>query len=289
MPKVSVIIPCYNQGQYLDESVNSVLNQTFQDFEIIIINDGSDDNTEEIALNYCSKDSRVKYIKKENRGLASARNAGLKLCTGSYIQFLDADDVIDKSKFEIQLRYLENASHYALCYSDYFASTDSDLLKPHGYYLNPKFKSENYLAELITEWESNLTIPCHCFLFKSNLFKDNDIHFDETLPNHEDWECWMNIFSLRPEVFFTDMQLATYRIHSDSMCFDINAMKDGYLLAISKQKRKLKDNRSACHLLSVKYNQVKYDVASRNSLYAAAVSTYRRFKIKIKSIFPGLF
>jgi glycosyltransferase involved in cell wall biosynthesis len=285
MPKVSVIIPCFNHGRYLSESVNSVLDQTIQDFEIIIINDGSEDNTEEIALNYCSKDARIKYHKKENGGLASARNAGLKLSSGDYIQFLDADDVIDKRKFEIQLPDLENASNNALCYSDYLASTDSDLLKPIGWYLNPKFKSDNYLDELITEWETNLSIPCHCFLFKSHIFKDNNIFFDETLPNHEDWDCWMNIFSLKPEVFFADQKLATYRVRTHRMSSDSNMMKEGYLLALAKQKRKHKNNRSICYLLSVKYNQVRYDVPSRNKLYAMALSFYRKnIKEKYKNI-----
>ncbi|WP_374360648.1 glycosyltransferase family 2 protein, partial [Cloacibacterium sp.] len=76
MPLISVVVPCYNQAQYLDECLQSVLNQTYQDWECIIVNDGSPDHTEEIAKNWVEKDTRFIYLSKENGGLSSARNAG---------------------------------------------------------------------------------------------------------------------------------------------------------------------------------------------------------------------
>ena len=79
MPKISVIVPCYNQAQYLDECLNSVLEQTYKDWECIIVNDGSPDNTEEVAKEWVKKDSRFKYFYKNNGGVNSARNSGLKL------------------------------------------------------------------------------------------------------------------------------------------------------------------------------------------------------------------
>ena len=88
-PLISVIVPCYNQAQYLDECLQSVLNQTYQNWECIIVNDGSPDNTHEIAESYCRKDARFKYFYKENGGLSSARNAGISISNGEFIQFLD--------------------------------------------------------------------------------------------------------------------------------------------------------------------------------------------------------
>ena len=95
-PLISVIVPCYNQAQYLDECLQSVLDQTYQNWECIIVNDGSPDNTEEIALQWTAKDPRFTYLKKENGGLSSARNAGIEVAQGEWIQFLDCDDKIDK-------------------------------------------------------------------------------------------------------------------------------------------------------------------------------------------------
>src|SRR3989338_9159858 len=102
MPKVSVILPTYNCARYLPDSISSVLSQTFQDFELLIIDDGSTDNTRDfIENNY--KDPRVRYIRQEHSGLAGARNTGLVSSKGEYVTFLDADDLFLKEKIEKQI------------------------------------------------------------------------------------------------------------------------------------------------------------------------------------------
>lgn len=83
-PLISVIVPCYNQAQYLDECLQSVYDQTYQNWECIIVNDGSPDNTEEIVLQWTKKDARFNYLKKENGGLSSARNAGIDIAKGEF-------------------------------------------------------------------------------------------------------------------------------------------------------------------------------------------------------------
>ena len=92
MPKLSVIVPVYNVKKYLIECLNSILSQTFTDFELILVNDGSTDNCGEICDKYASQDSRVVVIHKENGGLSSARNSGLEYASGKYITFIDSDD-----------------------------------------------------------------------------------------------------------------------------------------------------------------------------------------------------
>jgi len=285
MPEISVIVPCFNQAEYLKDSIGSILAQTFEDWECIIINDGSTDNTEEIALAYCSKDNRFVYVKKENGGPSSSKNLGIRQSKGNYIQFLDADDVIDKNKFEKQLALLKNTSNIALSYCDYFTSKDSDLSEecPERY-VNPKFNSKNYLLELIRNWELNLSIPCHCYLFKSSIFKENNIFFDEKLMNHEDWDCWMSIFSLNPKVYFIDQILATYRIRQNSACYDTDLMYNGYLSALSKQKEMQKKNSMASHLLSIKYFQVKNRGKFIFKVLDKGLSIYTKFLLLLKQI-----
>src|SRR5450432_3070501 len=87
-PVVSVIIPCYNQGKYLSKAVESVLEQTYRHFEIIVVDDGSSDNTKEVSESY----PEVKYVFQQNQGLAAARNTGIEHCSGSLLVFLDSDD-----------------------------------------------------------------------------------------------------------------------------------------------------------------------------------------------------
>ena len=93
---VSIIVPCYNQAQYFTEALQSVLDQTYKNWECILVNDGSTDHTEEIALEWSKIDDRFVYIKKENGGLSSARNSGIEIAKGDYLQFLDADDVLNR-------------------------------------------------------------------------------------------------------------------------------------------------------------------------------------------------
>src|SRR4028119_1857024 len=105
MPKVSVIIPAYNAMAYLPETLESVINQTFTDFEVLIINDGSPDGIVEWASEI--KDSRVKLISQENQGLSGARNTGIWSSQGEYLAFLDADDIWEPTKLEKQVQCLD--------------------------------------------------------------------------------------------------------------------------------------------------------------------------------------
>lgn len=105
---VSVIVPCYNQAIYLPEALNSLLGQTYQCWEAIVVNDGSPDETEKVALEYTWKDSRIKYVFKENGGLSSARNKGIELAQGEFILPLDADDIIHPEYMEKAMEAFED-------------------------------------------------------------------------------------------------------------------------------------------------------------------------------------
>lgn len=110
-PKLSIILPVYNTEAYLEKCLDSILGNTFQDFELIIVNDGSPDNSEEIILKYIEKyKDKIVYIKKENGGLSDARNAGLSMAKGEYISFIDSDDYIERNMYEEIFTKLKEAS-----------------------------------------------------------------------------------------------------------------------------------------------------------------------------------
>ena len=115
---VSIIVPCFNQAQYLPDALNSVLAQSFPSWECIIINDGSEDKTEEVSKEFCQGDNRFKYIWKENGGLSSARNAGIKVSSGKYILPLDADDKIAAEYIQQAVNVLDNDVNVKVVYSD---------------------------------------------------------------------------------------------------------------------------------------------------------------------------
>ena len=176
---ISVIIPCYNYGKFLIDAVDSVLNQTYKQFEIIIINDGSTDEDTISILNKIDN-PKIRIFHISHSGPSISRNVGLKEATGEYIQFLDADDILHPEKFEMQINALKNTNRYALCYCDYFTSSENDLNKEFpARYKTPRFKTENYLEEIILNWEDKISIPIHTILFNANLYKEFAIYFDE--------------------------------------------------------------------------------------------------------------
>lgn len=229
---VSVIVPCYNQASYLGEAMQSVLNQTHTKWECIIVNDGSTDNTEEVALAWCEKDPRFTYLYKENGGLSSARNAGLAASNGDYIQFLDSDDLIVSEKFELQILDLQESQ---ISVSDYFSFQDGniDAIAPHRY-LSPFLSENDYKKEIISDWEYRKSFPPHSILFKKELIVANKIQFDEELLNHEDWVFWVMLFYFANSIKKNNTILALYRIRVISMCTDHKLMKIGFLKAAQK-------------------------------------------------------
>lgn len=107
-PKISIIVPIYKVENHLEKCINSILNQTFRDFELILVNDGSPDNCGNICDLYKERDSRIKVIHKKNGGLSSARNAGLDIAKGDYIGFVDSDDYINKNMYEVLYNIAKN-------------------------------------------------------------------------------------------------------------------------------------------------------------------------------------
>lgn len=115
-PIISIIVPIYNVGKYLPRCIESILNQTFNNFELILVNDGSTDNSGVVCDDYEKKDTRIKIVHKSNGGVSSARNAGLYVAKGEYIGFVDPDDYIDKNMYEKLYRLcIDNNSDIAIC------------------------------------------------------------------------------------------------------------------------------------------------------------------------------
>ena len=116
MPKISIIVPVYNVEQYLAECIESIRNQSLTDIEIILVDDGSPDNSGAICDDYARKDDRIRVIHKKNGGLSSARNAGLEVAIGEYIGFVDSDDWVDGEMYEVLYKNaVENQAEIAAC------------------------------------------------------------------------------------------------------------------------------------------------------------------------------
>lgn len=155
---ISIIVPCYNQGRYLDEAMNSLLAQSFKNWECIIINDGSTDTTEEVAQQWCSKDNRIKYISQKNAGVSAARNAAIRAAAGEYILPLDADDKITNDYIEQALEVFEKNADVTLVYAEaeYFGTKTGRWALPEYDYKSLLTRNLIYCSAIYrkADWET---------------------------------------------------------------------------------------------------------------------------------------
>jgi glycosyltransferase involved in cell wall biosynthesis len=252
--KISIIIPCYNQAQYLRDTVYSIFTQTYSDYEIIIINDGSSDKTDEIAVGLQKQFNQVKYIKQENQGLGATRNTGLDSATGELIQFLDADDHLSANKFNQAIQTYISNDDVNIVYSAYLCFEDGNPTKTWTY--SRVELTADPLLDLITQWEKELSIPVHCMMFKKEII--GNTRFDISLPNHEDWEFHLTIASKRPHYAFNPQETAYYRIKQIAMSQDKEKMKDGKNRCIANI---ISSNKISSNYLLPLYQRFDYKIA----------------------------
>ena len=207
MPKVSVIIPTYNGACYICEAIDSVLAQTYQDFEIIVIDDGSSDNTKDVLK---KNGSKIKYIFQENKGVSAARNVGIKEAAGEYIALLDADDIWLPDKIALQVDFLEKNSAYGLIYSDAYIFDEKKILEKTLLQISGFWQGDVLEKLILKNFIPNLTVLVRRVCF------DKIGLFDETLKYGEDHDRWLRIASIS-KIGCINKPLAKYRIH------DLNA------------------------------------------------------------------
>ena len=213
--KISVVMPTYNRAHFLGKAIDSVLSQTYGNFEVIIIDDNSKDNTADLLKKY--KDTRIKYVKNtENRGCGVARNQGMELARGDYITFLDSDDEIFSTKFEKQLENfhaLPNKIGLIYCGFCYASGKTGEIVKS----ISPKLDGNVYNNLLAR----NL-FPIHAPIIRRECFQKCGM-LDVTLPACEDWDIWIRISRYYKFAFVPDI-LAKYNIHGKQKSTEVESV-----------------------------------------------------------------
>ncbi len=207
MPKVSVIIPTYNRADFIEDAVESVLCQTYKDYEIIIVDDGSTDNTKDVLQRFHNK---IRYIYKNNGGVASARNTGIKHAQGAYIAYLDSDDLWLPERLKFGVQALDSDKNIGLFFSDCHrvsngerdSKTYFDAYKPYSGFVFKQLYMQDF-------------IPTSTVLVRKDCLRLSGM-FDGNLPLCEDYDLWLRI-STCFKINYTKMPLAIYRTHSKSI------------------------------------------------------------------------
>lgn len=212
-PMVSVIMPTYNRAGMIGRSIESVLSQTYRHLELIVIDNFSGDDTDQVVRAFADRDSRVRYFKYANHGLvAASRNAGIRAAGGQYIAFLDSDDLWLPEKVQKQVDFLERRPDVFLVYSKFYVSRNDAIVgvKPRtrrmvrGRAFERLFVSDNMIGSLTVMMRR--TDEAHAYYFRT----------DEDLYAVEDYDLWLRI--ARAETLdFIDEPLAVYTIHDANM------------------------------------------------------------------------
>jgi len=206
MPKVSVIIPAYNRAYSLREAIDSVLSQSYNDLELIVVDDGSTDETQEIVSSYIPK---LAYIYQERQGVSAARNKGIACAHGDYLAFLDSDDLWLKDKLNLQMKFMESRPEALICYTE-------EIWIRKGVRVNPMKKHRKY-SGMIFEHCLPLCIvsPSSVLIAHSLLEKTGE--FDEELEACEDYDLWLRISAQYP-IYLIDTPLIVKRGgHADQL------------------------------------------------------------------------
>jgi len=233
-PKVSVIIPCYNYGRYLPETLESVMHQSTSDWECIVVDDGSTDDTKGIVADFIAKESRFKYYYQENKGVSTARNTGISIAKGEFIQFLDADDLLEKRKIECQVEFLEEHHDVEIVYgyANYFL-TDQPELRMQG--LTPDSppwmskisgKGLPVIQELIVRNIMTISSP----LLRRRVI-DKCGFFIDGMKYCEDYEYWLRSALKGVSFYYLDLNetCVLIRVHEESTSHNRLVMLQGRL------------------------------------------------------------
>jgi glycosyltransferase involved in cell wall biosynthesis len=202
---ISIIIPTYNRKLIVEGAIVSALNQTLKDFEIIVVDDGSADGTREYLE---SLNLPIKIISKENSGVSSARNAGIKEASGMYVAFLDSDDSWLPNKLEMQVKYLESHTDIPLVYTDEYIEVNGEMLS------QTRFERANVDDDiknnfLLSGFIQKTPIHTSAVMIRKNVLEEVGF-FNETLKIHEDSELW-NRVSKKYKFGYIDTPLAVFR------------------------------------------------------------------------------
>ncbi len=246
---VSIITPSYNSSKFIENTIKSVFKQTYKEWEMIIIDDASSDNSNKIVKKYTQKDSRIRLITlKQNKGTAFARNVAIKEAKGRYIAFLDADDVWDLKKLEKQIKFMED-NNYQFTYSGY------KLINEHNVNLrrtvNPPSKL-SYIELLKTNH-----IGCLTVIYDSEVGKINI----PLIKISDDYGLWLDLLKKVNYAYCFPEALATYRLRKHSLSSNkLNLLKGNY--KIFREYERLSLFKSLYYLLCNILGKILIDLKS---------------------------
>ena len=291
--KISVIIPVYNSQNYIGECLESIINQTYNNLEIIIVNDGSDDNSLKIMKKYKELDERVIIINKENEGVSVARNVGIDAASSEWLTFVDSDDYLEKDAIENLVKGIDKDTQMVIS-NVYCVVNNKRKVAPCEYSKKTVFQ-ENNKRELIesiiydnNKWKMKYAATPFAKLYSKNLLIENKINFVKGITNGEDGVFNFLCYNYAKKIIFIENLTYNYRLYPESASkkYDSNLIKNYTKLLIELEKQLIERN------LYKKYeNEYRFSVLRRLNKFfnkyffdKRTKKTYRELKKEFKNL-----
>lgn len=216
--KFSIIIPIYKVEKYLEQCINSVLNQSFIDYELILVDDGSPDLCGKICDNFAENDDRIKVIHKKNNGLSSARNDGLKISHGDYIVFLDGDDAMCENALQNISELIEEYLYPEMIIGNiiHWSIGNNEIIVDNSKYMS-KQDIMNILEINQLYAKDSVQLPWRAYqsIYKKNFLIENNLYFDEQLVGAEDCDYYLKVMQKLKTFRITDIAFVKYRVNRE--------------------------------------------------------------------------
>jgi glycosyltransferase involved in cell wall biosynthesis len=255
MPEVSVIITAYNLAAYLEEAIQSALNQTYQNMEIIVVDDGSTDNTRELVTHLASP--KINYIFQENHGAGAARNTGIRASTGRYIAFLDADDIWLPRKLELQLKVMESSPWASVIYCDMYFTGATDNILTETFFQQLKWPPPR--GKVLDKMAiRSFGIPS-TLLIKRDVFEKIGL-FDEGLPYCDDYDMLLRMAAYI-EFETLPTPLVKYRLHPSQISRKYAQVLMNHITVFNKAKELPGINDNIRKSLNIRLSDIHFQYA----------------------------
>ena len=244
-PAVSVVIPTYNRWPMVGAAVDSVLAQSYRDFELIVVDDGSADATSTELAKY---GSQLRYFKQNRSGVSAARNLGVRRSRGRLIAFLDSDDLWQPDKLKIQVRYMERSPEVQICQTD-------EIWIRHGVRVNPRIRHRKPSGDIFNRSLDLCLISPSAVMMTRRLFELSG-GFDEWLPVCEDYDLWLRIARDHPVPLIEQPLVVKHGGHADQLSHSMWGMDRYRVIALQKLLRSGLDGERRAAALKVLQNKV---------------------------------
>jgi glycosyltransferase involved in cell wall biosynthesis len=255
-PLVSIIVPAYNQARWIRDTLESVIAQTYDNWECIVVNDGSTDATAEIVRSLAQSDERIRLIEQANRGVSSARNVGIDASAGKYVVFLDGDDLLLPEKLRRQVTALEQTGGDLHVSAIRVAWSRDSQYPETGTVWGPPPTLQNLFRQFLAEWEVGFVLPLMGFMVRRTTITEAGARWDSSLYSHEDWDFWLQVAHAQPKTLCNPEPTAIYRVHGHGATASRYRCWKGYLGSLEIQRHRYRDEAGAEELLAEHYRRM---------------------------------